>query len=165
MRKSIFLKVLVIILPLFLLNACSESGPRIASAAPDLSLRDMQGNTVQLSSYKGKVIILDFFATTCPPCREEIPDFVELQKQYADKGFVMIGVSLSGIGDVKPFAERLGMNYTVLIATRSAIEAYGPIRAIPLTYVIGKDFNIAKKYIGFRPKEVFENDIKELLAK
>ena len=165
MKKSVFLKALIILLPIFLLNACSEGRARIASAAPELSLRDINGNMVQLSDFKGKVIILDFFSTSCPPCRQEIPDFIELQKQYGDKGFVMIGVSLSGLGDVKPFAEKFGMNYTVLIANSRAAEAYGPIRAIPLTFVIDKDFKIARKYIGYRPKEVFENDIKELLSK
>ena len=99
------------------------------------------------------------------PCKQEIPDFVELQKQYGDQGFVMIGVSLSRAEEVRPFAERLGINYIVMIADSRAATVYGPIRSIPTTYVIDKDFKIAKKYIGFRPRAVFENDIIELLAK
>lgn len=164
MGKSIITKISALLLPIFILSACSGT-LGIASAAPDLNLRDMNGKTVQLSDFKGKVIILDFFATWCPPCKQEIPDFIELQKQYGSQGFVMIGVSLSRPEDVKPFAERLGVNYIILIADSYATNAYGPIRSIPTTYIIDKDFKIAKKYIGFRPKEVFENDIKELLAK
>ncbi len=164
MIKSILTKASVLLLSIFVLSACSGT-LGIASAAPDLNLRDMNGNIVQLSDFKGKVIILNFFATWCPPCRQEIPDFVELQRQYGDRGFVMIGVSLSSLEDLRPFAEKLGINYIVLIADRHATTAYGPIRSIPMTYIIGKDFKIAEKYIGSRPKEVFENDIIEQLAK
>ncbi|MBN2453213.1 MAG: TlpA family protein disulfide reductase [Candidatus Omnitrophica bacterium] len=164
MRKKIFLKAVSLILPAFMLVACSGS-LGIASPAADLSLRDMNGNMVNLSDHKGKVIILDFFATWCPPCRQEIPDFVDLQNRYGGQGFVMIGVSLSRPDDTRPFAEALGVNYTVMIADRKTVSLYGPIRAIPVTFVIGKDFKIARKYIGYRPKEVFEKDIIELLAK
>ncbi len=164
MRNSVCIKALIILLPVFMLCACGQS-TGAGSAASDISLRDTQGNTVQLSSFKGKVIILDFFATWCPPCRQEIPDFIELQKQYGDKGFVMIGVSLTPAEDVKPFAEKLGINYTILIGDDKSEAAYGPIRSIPTTFVIDKDFNVAKKYIGFRGKEVFESDINELLNK
>jgi cytochrome c biogenesis protein CcmG/thiol:disulfide interchange protein DsbE len=135
------------------------------SVAPDISLNDMNGKLVQLSESKGKVIILDFFATWCPPCRQEIPDFVELQKQYGDKGFVMVGVSLTPAGDVRPFAEKMGINYTVLIGDDKANAAYGPIRSIPTTFVIDKEFNIVRKYIGYKAKETFEADIKEFLGK
>lgn len=162
MRKSIFTKTIALLLPIFLLSACS-GGIKIASAAPDLNLRDLNGNMVRLSDFKGKVIILDFFATWCPPCKEEIPDFIALQKQYGNQGFVMIGVSLSRLGEVKLFAEKLGINYIILIADNQATDAYGPIRSIPMTFVIDKEFKIARKYIGYRPKEAFENDITDLL--
>jgi len=125
----------------------------------------MDGGKVQLSDFRGKVIILDFFASWCPPCRQEIPDFIELQKRYAGQGFVMIGVSLTPSKDVRPFAEKLGVNYTILIGDDKADAAYGPIRSIPTTFVIDKEFNIVKKYIGYRSGKVFEDDIKELLNK
>lgn len=165
MRNKIFVKALVMLVPVFLLCACSRGYSEAPSAAPDISLRDMNGDTVKLSDFKGKVIILDFFATWCPPCKEEIPDFIELQKQYGEQGFVMVGVSLTPAADVKPFAERLRVNYTVLIGDDKSNAAYGPIRSIPTTFVIDKEFNIAKKYIGYRSKETFENDIKELLSR
>jgi peroxiredoxin len=92
-------------------------------AAPDLNLRDLDGNMVKLSDFKGKVIILDFFATWCPPCKQEVPDYIELNKQYGDQGFVMIGVSLSRLGDTQGFADDFGINYPVLIADSNATTA------------------------------------------
>ena len=83
-----------------MLCACA----RTPATAADLNLRDVDGNMVNLSDYKGKVIIIDFFATWCPPCKQEIPDFIELQKQYGDRGFTMIGVSLSRTYDTKALA-------------------------------------------------------------
>ena len=163
MKKCVLFRALTLVVAIFLLGACANNGPRIASAAPDITLRDLNGNTVQLSSLKGKVIVLDFFATWCPPCKEEIPDFIELQRQYGDKGFAMVGVSLSRLEETRRFAEAFGINYPVLIADSYASSVYGPLRSIPTTYIIDRDFKIAKKYIGFRPKEVFEKDILELL--
>ncbi len=164
MRKNIFAKALILLVPVFLLCACARD-IGASSVAPDIGLSDMDGNTVQLSDFKGKVIILNFFASWCPPCRQEIPDFVELQKRYADQGFAMIGVSLTPAQDVRPFAKKIGINYTVLIGDNKAEAAYGPIRSIPMTFLIDKEFNIAKKYIGPRPIEVFESVIKELLSR
>lgn len=164
MRKSALVKSLILLMPVFLLCACTKS-IEASSAAPDVSLRDMDGNMVQLSDFKGKVIILNFFASWCPPCRQEIPDFVGLQKQYADQGFAMIGVSLTSADDVRPFAKKMGINYTVLVGDDKAEAAYGPIRSIPTTFLIDKEFNIAKKYIGYRSGKIFESGIKELLSK
>lgn len=164
MRKRILANVLIISLSVFALSAFACSAMAV-SAASDITLSDTDGKAVQLSSFKGKVIILDFFATWCPPCRQEIPDFIELQKQYGDKGLMMIGVSLTPAEDVKPFAEKLGINYTVLVGDDKSEAAYGPIRSIPTTFIIDKEFNVARKYIGFTDKEVFEKDVKELLSK
>ena len=108
-------------------------------------------------------MILDFFASWCPPCRQEIPDFIELEKSYGDKGFAMIGVALVSAGEAKEFAGKMGINYPVLVDDGTASEAYGPIRSIPTTFIIDKDGKIVKMYIGYREKTVFEADIKELL--
>ena len=164
MKKNVFVGVLVLFLPVFLLCACARS-MEASSVAPDISLRDTEGDTVQLSDFRGKVIMLNFFASWCPPCRQEIPDFVELQNRYADQGFVMVGVSLTPANNVKPFAEKIGINYTVLIGDAKADAAYGPIRSIPTTFLIDKNFNIAKKFIGYRSIEAFESEIKKLLGK
>ena len=157
-------KVFVFALALLMLSACSEgSAIEIGERAPDFSLADINGKTLSLSAFNGKVVILDFFASWCPPCRQEIPDFIELEKAYGDKGFAMIGVALVSAVEAKEFADKMGMNYPVLVDDGKVSEVYGPIRSIPTTFVIDKSGKIAKLYIGFRAKAVFENDIKELL--
>ena len=147
-----------------MLSACSEgSAIEIGKKAPDFSLADIDGKTVSLSAFNGKVVILDFFASWCPPCRQEIPDFVKLEKTYGGKGFAMIGVALVNAGEAKEFAGKMGINYPVLVDDGKASEIYGPIRSIPTTFIIDKLGNIVKMYIGFRPKEIFEKEIQELL--
>lgn len=156
--------VIALVLGLSLTGACSKSGAvEIGEKAPDFSLTDLDGKTVSLSDFKGKVVILDFFASWCPPCREEIPDFIALQNSYASEGFSVIGVSLTNANDTKDFADRMRINYPVLVDDGKTSAAYGPIRSIPTTFVIDRNSKVAKLYIGYRPKEVFENDIKELL--
>ena len=159
-----FGKIFTLVLMLFLVNACSKGNAvEIGSNAPDFSLVDISGNTVSFSQFSGKVVILDFFASWCPPCRQEIPDFIELQKLYGDSGFTMIGVSLVSAQESKSFSERMGINYPVLVDDGKVSDIYGPIRSIPTTFVIGRDGKIAKIYIGYRDKAVFEADIKKLL--
>jgi peroxiredoxin len=157
-------KVFTLVLTLLTIGACSQgSAIEIGKDAPDFSLPDLNGKAVNLSDFKGKVVILDFFASWCPPCRQEIPDFIELQKSYGDKGFAMVGVALVAAGEAKEFADKAGINYPVLIDDGKVSAIYGPIRSIPTTFVLDKSGRIVKLYIGFRPKETFENDIKELL--
>ena len=159
MKRSVFLKTFALVLTVFVLSACGRSVP---ATAADLNLRDLNGNMVNLSDFKGKAIILNFFATWCPPCKQEIPDFIELQKEYGYKGFTMIGISLSRMSDMQSFARDFGINYPVLIDDGYAAAVYGPIRSIPTTFIIDQNFKVVKKYIGSRPKEVFEADIKAL---
>lgn len=149
----------------FLLSACSQrvSALEIGENAPDFSLADMNGKTAGLSDFKGKVVILNFFANWCPPCRQEVPDFIQLEKAYGDKGFAMVGIALVSAREAKNFANEMGINYTVLIDDGKVSELYGPIRSIPTTFVLNKNGKIAKFYIGFRSKEVFEADIQELI--
>ena len=92
-----------------------------------------------------------------------VPDFIELEKGYGAKGFAMIGVALVSRDDAASFAKEEGMNYPVLIDDGKVSGSYGPVRSIPTTFVLGKDGKIVKMYIGFRPKDAFEKDIKELL--
>lgn len=164
MRGIALDKFLAFGLMLLLLGACSQgSAIEIGKQAPEFSLPDIDGKTVSLSDFTGKVVILDFFAIWCPPCRLEVPDFVELEKIYSDKGFAMVGVALVKSADARKFAHEFGVNYPILIDDGKVSNLYGPIRSIPTTVVIDKNGNIVKMYIGFRPKDAFENDIKELL--
>ena len=164
MRRIRFLCVAILMSALFLAAGCSRtSALEIGEEAIDFTLRDVNGNTVNLSDFKGKVIILNFFASWCPPCRQEIPDFIELQKAYGDKGFAMVGVALVDLNEAKSFAGKMGINYPVAVDDDKVSLLYGPVRSIPTTFVIGKDFKIARMYIGYRPKDVFEGDVKALL--
>lgn len=133
--------------------------------APDFNLTTIDGETITLADYKGKVVIIDFWDTWCPPCRKGIPDFIELYKEYQDKGFEMIGFALGRQGEdkVKEFVQEYNINYQVAIPNRSLVFSFGEIRSIPTAFLIDQKGNIVKKYIGLRPKEVFEEDIKKLL--
>ena len=163
--RSGFVKVFALALVLLVLGACSKSGAvEIGAGAPDISIKDVDGAEVSLSSLKGNVIILNFFGTWCPPCRAEIPDFIKLQNNYASKGFTVVGVSREAPGDVKSFVTGQGINYPVWIdGTGKAHNIYGPIRGIPTTFIIDKNFKIQRMYVGARSGEVFENDVLELL--
>jgi cytochrome c biogenesis protein CcmG/thiol:disulfide interchange protein DsbE len=134
--------------------------------APEFTLKSAKdGKTVKLSDFKGKVRIVDFWATWCPPCRGEIPHFVALQKKYKKKGLEVIGLSVDRDGPdvVNKFAKEQGINYTSLMADDKAMSDYGGIRGIPTTFVIDRDGNIVKKYVGGQDEAAFEKDIKDLL--
>jgi peroxiredoxin len=130
------------------------------------TLKDMAGKDVRLADYKGKVVLLDFWATWCGPCKVEIPAFVDLQTKYRDQGLVVLGLSVDDpVEKLKPFADKFKMNYPVLVGRdrEDVQEAYGPIWGIPMTVVIGRDGNICKKHMGMATKEQFEKEIKALL--
>jgi len=135
-----------------------------AQKAPDFTLQDIDGNPVTLSDFEGKVIILDFWATWCGPCRMEIPGFVDLQDRYADD-VVIVGVSLDqgGPADVVPFAKEYNINYPVVYGNGNVVQQWGGIRGIPTTFVIDRDFRVQRKYVGYQSHTVFEKDIQDLM--
>jgi thiol-disulfide isomerase/thioredoxin len=135
------------------------------SAAPDFTLPDINGVNVKLSDLKGKVVALNFWATWCGPCRKEIPDFIELQNTYGGEGLQFVGIALDdgGVGVIKPFAEKLKMNYPVLVGNEAVTAAYGGMNAIPVTILIDKKGNMRGKFVGMRTKAVMESLILPLL--
>ena len=138
--------------------------PAADKAAPDFELKSMKGETIKLSDYRGKVVILDFWATWCPPCREEIPHFIKLQKELGEKGLAVIGVSLDqSDAPVRSFIKEHGINYPVVMGDGRLANRYGGVRAIPTTFIINKDGEIVQKYIGYRPEETFRSDVQKLL--
>ena len=164
MKYRIWSKFLAIVVGIILSGACTHSSAiEVGQSAPDFSLTNIDAQKTSLSDFKGKAIILNFFASWCPPCRAEIPDFVELQKAYADKGFTFVGVSLVDAKESKDFASKMNINYPVLVDDGKVSVLYGPVRSIPTTFVIDKDMKVVKVYIGARSKEDFEKDIKEIL--
>lgn len=134
------------------------------AVAPDFSLPELTGGQLTLSAYRGKVVILDFWATWCDPCREEIPHFVDLQKQYANQGLQIIGVSMDdGPEPVRDFYEHFRMNYPVVMGNAKIGELYGGILGLPIAYVIGRDGRIYAKHIGATSMSTFEKEIVNLL--
>lgn len=132
--------------------------------APDFTVPRLGGGNFTLSSLKGKVIILNFWSTGCPPCRQEIPDFIELYKKYKDNGLEIVGACLDSEARAKPFAKAVGINYILVLAGREIVRQYGGIRYIPTTFIIDRRGNLAKKHIGYTSRETFEKEIKELLS-
>ncbi len=132
--------------------------------APAFSLTDLNGRKLDLADYKGKVVLLDFWATWCGPCQIEIPGFVKLQERYRDQGLVVIGLSLDdGPGPVREFYQEFRMNYPVALANQEVAELYG-IFGVPTTFLIGRDGRVYSKYTGTTDGSVFEAEVKELLA-
>ncbi len=131
--------------------------------APDFTFKKVGGEKFTLSSLKGKVIILDFFATWCPPCRQEIPDFIQLKKDYEKKGLEIVGISLDkSESTVKEFYDKNGMNYIVVMGNNDIGDKYGGVSGIPTTFIIDRKGDIVNKHIGFTTKEDFELEIKKL---
>lgn len=132
--------------------------------APDFTLPQPDGQDLRLSSYRGKVVLLDFWATWCYPCREEIPHLVELQQKYGDRGLQIIGVSLDDSAEpVGPFYQQFHMNYPVAMGTAKTGELYGGLLGLPVTFLIDRDGHIFAKHIGATDAAVFEREIKKLL--
>lgn len=138
----------------------------VGKVAPlNYTLKDMNGADVRLSSFKGKVILLNFWATWCHPCKEEIPDLVALQTQYKDD-IVVLGFSIDDKPEeLQEYAAKYQMNYPVLVGAghENIQEAYGPMWGVPVTIIIGRDGKIAKKQSGIRTHEQFDREIKRLL--
>ncbi|MFH1594717.1 MAG: TlpA disulfide reductase family protein [Candidatus Omnitrophota bacterium] len=137
--------------------------PASGDRASDFELTHINGDKIKLSDHAGKIIILNFFATWCPPCRNEMPDFDTIAKE--NKGTVeviAVNVGREPLAKVQDFAKSNNLSFSIVMDDGKVSNVYGPIRAIPVTVVIDKDFNIARRYIGMRTKEVFIKDIEDL---
>ncbi len=131
--------------------------------APDFSLSAIDGKHVSLSAYRGKVVILDFWAPWCPPCRKEIPDFIALQQQYASQGLQIIGIGLDEPANVVSFVRQNGFNYPVAVGDDAISNRYGGVDGLPTTFIIDRQGTIRNRFEGFTERAVFEREIKKLL--
>ena len=136
----------------------------LRKAAPNFTLSDSNSTSVRLADYKGRVVLLDFWATWCHGCKTEIPWYMEFQNKYKDKGLSVIGVSMDEDGwkSVKPFLEEKKMNYAVVIGNEDLARLYA-VDALPVTLLIDRDGKIAAWYPGMVDKDNFENEIRVLL--
>jgi thiol-disulfide isomerase/thioredoxin len=133
--------------------------------APSLSLKDLRGRTVRLSDYKGKVVLLNFWATWCPPCRAEVPDLVKWQQEYRGRGLQVIGVTYppTNRAEVRRFIRRLKVNYPVVLGSLDTKKLFIEGETLPITVVIDKEGNIRERIEGILLPEEFEEKIKPLL--
>ena len=148
------------------------AGPSLAAgdvkgmAAPDFTLPTIDGKAVKLSDYRGKAVLLNFWATWCGPCKLEIPWFLELQKQYASQGFVVVGVSMDDDPkkDVPPFAKDMKIDYPILAGTEAVADQYGGVEGLPISFYIDKNGKIVKKIMGLASHSEVEDAIKEAIG-
>ena len=160
----------------YLFGGSEQNGPyppnyvpaaqKSSAIAPDFKLPTADGKTLKLSDYKGKAVIVDFWATWCPPCRKGIPDLIALKKKYGSKGFEVIGISVDQDtkSDVVPFIKNQGINYPVVYADNNVVTQYGGIEAIPTSFVIDKQGKIVASYQGLMSSLTYENHIKKILG-
>jgi thiol-disulfide isomerase/thioredoxin len=150
--------------PLSAFGQACDADAEIANL--DFVVEDMNGENLRLSDYKGQVILLDFWATWCAPCRIEIPGFIELYDEYGPQGFVVIGFDVDDpVPAIQSFAAELEINYPVLVgADRDDVkDAYGPPVGYPTSFIIDREGKICASHTGFVPKETFEQQILALL--
>jgi cytochrome c biogenesis protein CcmG, thiol:disulfide interchange protein DsbE len=131
--------------------------------APDFALTDLSGRPLRLSDYRGKVVILDFWATWCEPCKEEIPHLIEMQNKYSAQGLQVLGVSMDD--DQPPvvkFQQQFKMNYPVAVGDSKLADQYGGILGLPITFVIDRQGRIISRHVGATNPSVLETEIQKL---
>ena len=143
-------------------GSSTRNDEKNVNLAPDFTLVDLDGNKHTLSDYRGKVVIIDFWATYCPPCRLEIPHFIQFYNDYKDDGLIILGIGLDGETKLKPFSKEYGINYPILIGDLATVGKYG-VRPIPTTFFIDRNGEIKNKIIGYAPG--FEDSIKASFLK
>lgn len=155
-------RMLVVLACLLICGSC-RAADTDGGVAPDFSLKSTEGKTVTLSGFKGEVVVLNFWATWCPPCRAEIPDFVEFYNAYKEKGVVVLGIVLNSPDkDVQNMIQQNKISYPVLISDGKVEEKYGGIRFIPTTIIVDRAGRIVKRQVGGMKKPDLEAAAKGL---
>lgn len=155
--KRVTIYGLAVAMAMILMNTGCQKVDALQTA-PDFKLKNLDGQEVSLSQYRGRTVVLDFWATWCPPCRMSIPELVHLQKEYREKGLVVIGISLDDPSEssnlfLKAFKQKFSMNYTVLRYDAQVMKDYfgKESPAIPTMFLIDQEGRIRGKLVGYRP--------------
>ncbi len=164
-RAYIFASLILFLL----LQGCSKHGVAAKPSAPDFTLQDLAGNEVSLRQHKGQIVLLDFWATWCPPCRQSIPELVDIQEKYRDHGLVILGISTddprrTSVKTLLAFKNKYKINYSILRANHSVTTAYlgtGQM-PIPTLFVIDREGRVVDGIVGYAPGAV-ERSVKKLL--
>jgi len=148
-----------------LLTAATVVRGQDVQKAPPLQLRDLRGRAVRLSDYKGKVVLLNFWATWCPPCRAEMPDLVKMQREYGGRGLQVVGITYppETVGRVRRFVRRLKVNYPIALGTKGTRSLFDTGETLPLTVIIDREGHVRDRVEGILFPEEFEQKIKPLL--
>jgi len=162
-KESVLKRIAVVLFVILVLAACQDGKPQGVAEpgqkAPAFTLKDLDGRKVQLSDFSGKVVLLEFWATWCPPCRASIPDLVELDKKYKDQDFVLLAISVDegvNVSDrLARFASDYGITYTVLVSDELTTSLYD-VRGIPVMFLLDREHVISRKFTGFHPDMVNE---------
>ncbi len=153
------------------LTACGEKrvegeDAKVGSAAPTFALKAADGKTIDLKALRGKVVVVNFWATWCGPCRAEMPGMMKVYDRLKGKGLEIVGISLDrrGWDDVRPYLAKTSVNYPIVVGDEDLANAYGLPGAIPYTVFLDKKGNIVKSHTGFMTEEAFEQEVKKLLS-
>jgi thiol-disulfide isomerase/thioredoxin len=165
MMKTLRTALLISFALVAVLSARAETVP--PTPAPEWKLKDVEGKVVSSADFKGKVVVIDFWATWCPPCVAEIPGYIALQKKYGKDGLVIVGISLDQKGPsvVKTFMAKMGINYPIVMADEETPAAFGGVEAIPTTFIIDRAGMIRDRKLGAEPVESYEQRLLVYLKK
>ncbi len=155
-------------------SASANAGQTGSATEPNVTFKDLDGNELSLASLKGKVVVVNFWATWCEPCQVEIPEMIEFQQKYADRGFTLLGVAMDDEGKsvVAPFVQKtqfdvdgkkMNMNYPIVLGNDDLASKFGGIIGLPTTVVISRDGKVVKRFIGLAGSDALESQIQKLL--
>jgi peroxiredoxin len=170
----IVVAMVVAVMLVFTFKLAHRSNPGVASgtdqmksgAAPDFTLQSLDGKTIRLSDFRGKAVVLNFWATWCAPCKIEMPWFVDLQKQYGPAGVQFLGVAMDDAStkEIAEFTQGMNVNYPILIGKEAVGDAYGGVQFLPETFYLDRDGKIVDKAFGLKGRGEIEDDIKKILG-
>ncbi len=173
-RDPVILIVVAVVISLMLVFGIQKTrhsrppgaGQLQGQPAPDFSLASLDGKTLTLSDYRGKAVLLNFWATWCEPCKIEMPWFVELQRQYGPQGLQVLGVAMDDTDpkDIADFAKKMGVNYPIVVGKEAVGDQYGGIPYLPSTFYITRDGKVMDRVYGLVSRSEIEGDIKRALA-